>query len=148
MSTVILYMSMSVDGFIAAPGDEVGRRTFELAGQWGGEHHDGAPIFVLTRTPPEQPASGHARYVTDPEEAVADARRAAGERDVMVHGASAAQALFHAGLIDEIVIHLVPLLLGRGRRLFDDPAAQTRGLRLISSREGAGALHLRYRVLD
>lgn len=54
----------------------------------------------------------------------------------MVHGASAAQALFHAGLIDEIVIHLVPLLLGRGRRLFDDPAAQTRGLRLISSRRG------------
>lgn len=121
MSKVILYMSMSVDGVIAAPGDEVGhglgvggeplhawladggispgsyrptsrvdaevfdemmatgavitgRRTFEFAGQWGGDHHDGVPIFVLTRTPPEQPASGHARYATDLEAAVDEAK--------------------------------------------------------------------------
>lgn len=65
----------------------------------------------------------------------------------MVHGASAAQALLRAGLIDEMVIHLVPLLLGQGRRLFDDPGAEMREVLLLSSRVGDGALHLRYRVL-
>ncbi len=195
MSTVILDMSMSLDGFVAGPGDEpghglgaggeplhawlgdggispvshrpatsvnaevfdemlatgaviTGRRTFELAGEWDGDHHDGVPIFVLTRTPPNRAAPGHARYSTDLGAAVAEAKRLAGDRNVMAHGASAAQALLRAGLIDEVFIHLVPLLLGRGRRLFDDPQAATKRLHLLWSREGEGALHLRYRVMN
>ncbi|WP_043661333.1 dihydrofolate reductase family protein [Nocardia thailandica] len=192
MSKIVVYMSMSLDGYIAAqddgpgrglgaggeplhawltdgsvsPGsfrpehgvnaeifDEMmaagavitGRHTFEWAGEWGGDHHDGVPIFVLTRREPEQAVRGLAHYVADPESAVAQAKEAAGDRDVMVHGGSSVQALLRAGLIDEMVIHLVPILLGRGRRLFDEPARTSR-LRLIRSVEGAGVLHLRYQV--
>src|SRR5918995_1143760 len=156
---IVLYMSMSLDGFIAGPDDRPGqelgvnggrlfdwlddrdgagvngdvyrealatgavisgRRTFELAGRWNGDHHDGVPIFVLTHhiddgdVPP-----GSAQFVTDVEECAEGARAAAGDRAVMVHGAGAAQALLRAGLLDEMEIHLVPVLLGEGRRLFD-----------------------------
>lgn len=195
MSKLVVYMSMSLDGFIAAlddgpsrglgvggeplhawltegnlsPGsfrpeggvnaeffDEMmatgavitGRHTFEWAGEWGGDHHDGVPIFVLTRSRPDPATSGLAHYVSDLESAVAQAKAAAGERDVMMHGASAVQALLRAGLVDELMIHLVPILLGRGRRLFDDLPAETRRLQLIRSIEGDGVLHVRYRVVD
>lgn len=194
MSSVVLYMSMSLDGFIAGPNDgpghglgvggeplhswlsdgglspgsyrptsgvnaEVfdemmatgavitGRRTFDLAGGWGGDHHDRVPIFVLTRQLPEQTAPGHATYVTDLGSAVAQAKQAAGDRNVLLHGASASQALLRAGLVDELAIHLAPVLLGQGRLLFDDLPPETRELQLIRSQEGKGALHLRYRVL-
>src|SRR5436190_13052843 len=96
-----------------------GRRTFELAGRWNGDHHDGVPILVLTHhvddgdVPP-----GTARFVTDVDDCAGQARAAAGDRAVMVHGAGAAQALLRAGLLDEMEIHLVPVLLGEGRPLF------------------------------
>jgi len=123
-----------------------GRHTFEWAGDWGGDHHDGVPIFVLTRTEPEHAVRGLAHYITDLESAVAQAKEAAGDRNVMMHGASSVQALLRAGLVDELVIHLVPILLGRGRRLFDELPAEASRLRLIRSVEGAGVLHLRYEV--
>jgi dihydrofolate reductase len=188
-----LYMSMSVDGFIAGPDDgpgrglgvngerlhawlrdggvdpgshrpaggpdaEVfdemmatgavvtGRRTFHHAGGWAGDHHDGVPVFVLTRSVPDKPAQGHARYVTDLRSCVAQAKEAAGGRDVMMHGAAAAQACLMAGLLDEIEVHLVPVLLGRGRRLFDDVSPDHVELELLRSLEGSDVLHLRYRV--
>ncbi|GAB3740121.1 dihydrofolate reductase family protein [Microlunatus parietis] len=125
-----------------------GRRTFELAGGWGGDHHDGVPVFVLTRQLPDQPAPGHARYVTELESAVAQAKEAAGDRNVLLHGGSAARALLDAGLVDELVIHLVPIILGRGRRLFDDQGHRARNLELVSATEGADVLHLRYRVVS
>jgi len=124
----------------------VGRRTFEFAGGWGGDHHDGVPIFVLSRTAPSTPAPGHASYVTDVESAVAQAEDAAGGRDVMLHGASAAQAVLRAGLLDEMELQLVPVLLGQGRRLFDDLPPDHHELTLLRSLEGPGVLHLRYRV--
>ncbi len=136
------------DEMMASGAVITGRRTFELAGGWGGDHHDGVPIFVLTREQPDQAPPGHARFVTDLESAVGQAKDAAGDRDVMVHGGSAAQALLRAGLIDELAIHLVPLLLGRGRRLFDDQQAETRRLLLIRSLQGDGVLHLRYRFVS
>jgi dihydrofolate reductase len=124
----------------------VGRRTFELAGGWGGDHHDGVPIFVLTRNPPAEPAPGHATYVTDVESCVARAREAAGHREILLHGASAAQALLRAGLVDELQLHLVPVLLGQGRRLFDDLPPDHVELELLRALEGPGVLHLRLRV--
>ncbi|MET3807875.1 dihydrofolate reductase [Nakamurella sp. UYEF19] len=193
MSNVVVYMSMSLDGFIAAENDGpgnglgvggeplhgwltagnvnpetfrpengvnaeifdemlstgaviVGRHTFEWAGEWGGDHHEGVPIFVLTRTEPVPAVRGLAHYVSDLGSAVARAKEAAGDRDVMMHGASSVQALLSAGLVDEVAITLVPILLGRGKRFFDErPAAS--GLRLVRSVEGAGVLHLRYEVL-
>ena len=191
--SLVLYMSMSVDGFIAgrddgpdngfgvggeplhawlaagdgSPGsyrpaggpnadvfDELigtgavitGRRTFEIAGGWGGDHHDGVPVFVLTRSEHAEPAPGYARYVTDLDACVAEAKATAGDRDVLVHGAAVAQSLLRAGLLDEVAIQLMPLLLGQGRRLFDDLPAELHELELLRSLEGSGVLHLRYRV--
>jgi dihydrofolate reductase len=194
MSKVVLYMSMSVDGFITGPDDSkehglgvggerlhewlaaggadpgsyrpadgpgatvfdelmatgaviTGRRTFEFAGGWAGDHHDGVPIFVLTRAAPAEPAPGQARYVTDGiESCVAQAKAAAGGRDILVHGAATAQACLRAGLLDEMELHLVPVLLGQGRRLFDDMPADHHELELLRTLDGPGVLHLRYRV--
>ena len=125
-----------------------GRRTFELAGRWQGDHHDGVPIFVLTHhvddgdVPP-----GHARFVTAVQDCVHQARAAAGDRAVMVHGAGAAQALLRAGLIDEMEIHLVPVLLGDGRRLFEHLGGDHIELELVRRLEDRDVTHLRYRVL-
>jgi dihydrofolate reductase len=194
VSKVVLYMSMSVDGFITGPDDGVehglgvdgerlhawlsdggltpgsyrpaggpnavvfdemlatgavivGRRTFEFAGGWGGDHHDGVPIFVLTHAAPGEPGPGHARYVTDGvESCVAQAKAAAGGRDIMLHGAATAQACLRAGLLDELQLQLVPVLLGQGRRLFDDLPPDHHELELLRSLDGQGVLHLRYRV--
>jgi dihydrofolate reductase len=121
-----------------------GRRTFDHAGQWGGDHHDGVPIIVLTRSP--RPASGHVRYVADAREAAALAREAAGGKDVLLHGASAARALLEVGEIDEMALQIVPVLLGQGRRLFDSLAPEIVELELVNSLDGPGMVHLRYRV--
>ncbi len=93
-----------------------GRRTYELAGHWDGDHHHGVPIFVLTRHVPDGTPPGSVRFVTDVEQCAGLARTAAGDGAAMVHGAGAAQALLRA---DELELHVVPVLLGRGRRLFD-----------------------------
>jgi len=125
-----------------------GRRTFELAGRWQGDHHDGVPIFVLTRhvedgdVPP-----GSARFVTDVAECAALARAAAGDDGtVLVHGAATAQALLRAGELDEMEVHLVPVLLGAGRRLFDALGPDRIELEPVRVLEGRGVTHLRYRV--
>jgi dihydrofolate reductase len=122
-----------------------GRRTFDLAGGWGGDHHDGVPIIVLTRSP--GPASGLVHPVADVREAAALARRAAGGRDVLLHGASAARAFLAAGELDEMALQIVPVLLGQGRRLFDGMPAELTELELVHSMDGPGMVHLRYRVL-
>lgn len=125
----------------------VGRRTFGFAGGWGGDHHDGVPIFVLTHAAPEEPAPGHTRYVTDGiESAVAQAKAAAGGRDILLHGAATAQACLRAGLLDEMELHLMPVLLGQGRRLFDDLPPDIVELELVRALDGPGVQHLRYRV--
>ena len=129
-----------------------GRRTYEHAGQWNGDHHDGVPIFVLTHEVPAEPPPGSVRYVTDARDAAAQARAAAGDADVVVMGAGAAQALLRVGELDEMELHVVPVLLGRGRRLFDDlPATVDLELvrRLTTGDEVDPAqrvMHLRYRV--
>ena len=123
-----------------------GRRTFEFAGGWAGDHHDGVPIFVLTHAVPVEPAPGHARYVTDIESCVAQAKAAAGGRDILLHGAATAQACLRAGLLDEIELHLIPVLLGQGRRLFEDMPPDQVELELIRALDGPGVQHLRYRV--
>ncbi|MDI9835082.1 dihydrofolate reductase family protein [Streptomyces sp. KAU_LT] len=124
-----------------------GRRTFELAGRWQGDHHDGVPIFVLTHgADAEDVPPGHARFVTDVEDCARQARAAAGDRAVMVHGAGAAQALLRAGQLDEMEIHLVPVLLGEGRRLFDHLGGERTELELVRRLEDRDVTHLRFRV--
>jgi dihydrofolate reductase len=124
-----------------------------LAGHWGGDHHDGVPIFVLTREVPDETPPGSVRFVTDVAECAALARAAVGDGVAMVHGAAAAQALMHAGEVDEVDLHVVPVLLGRGRRLFDHLAAEHVELELIRQTRthevddpGQHVLHLRYRI--
>ena len=125
----------------------VGRRTFEFAGGWAGDHHDGVPIFVLTHAAPEEPAPGAARYVTDGiASCVAQAKAAAGGRDILLHGAATAQECLRAGLLDEMELQLMPVLLGQGRRLFEDLPPDHIELELLRSLDGPGVLHLRYRV--
>jgi len=123
-----------------------GRRTFDHARGWAGDHHDGVPVFVLTRTVPDEPAPGHARYLTDVASCAGQAKEAAGGRDVLLHGAAVAQACLQAGLLDELELQLVPVLLGQGRRLFDGLPPDHIELELLRALEGSDVLHLRYRV--
>jgi dihydrofolate reductase len=198
MSSTVLYMSMSLDGFIAGPNESLdnglgdggdrlhewvltdppadntgvpgrpsgvngevfdemistgavlaGRGTFEPAGGWGGNHHDGVPIFILSRhRPPAKLAEWPlVTYLSDLGTAVARAKQAAGEKNVLVHGAGIAQMTIAAGLLDELQIHLVPVLFGQGRRLFDHLAAEQIELEPIRVLDAPGVTHLRYRVI-
>jgi dihydrofolate reductase len=137
-----------VFGEVMATGAVIsGRRTFELAGRWNGDHHDGVPILVLTHHVDDgDEPPGSATFYTDVVSCATEARAAAGNRAVMVHGAAAAQSLLQAGQLDELEIHLVPVLLGAGRRLFEARDRTHIELELIRRLEGRDATHLRYRV--
>jgi dihydrofolate reductase len=131
-----------------------GRRTYEHAARWHGDHHDGVPIFVLTHDVPDEPPPGSVRYVTDARECAKQARAAAGDGDVMVHGAGAAQALLQVGEVDELHLHVVPVLLGQGVRLFDNLAAEHVELELVrnlttpaTEKPMHQVMHLLYRVV-
>lgn len=125
-----------------------GRRTFDKAGGWDGQHPWG-PAFVLTHKVPEGwPRPGSTvHFVTDGlENAVAQAKAAAGQRAVGVHGGDTIRQCLDAGLLDELHIDLVPLLLGSGIPLF----AQARNAPVVLGNPtvvaGAGVTHLRYPV--
>lgn len=199
MSTTVLYMSMSLDGFIAGPNegpgnglgdgghrlhewfltgadtghkeisgrlagvngqvvDEfmatgavvAGRGTFELAGGWAGDHHHGVPMWILSRREPGIDVGQWplVTYVNDVRTAIIEAMRAAGDKNVLVHGAVTAQLALAGGLLDELEIHLIPVLLGQGRRLFDNLAPEHIELERTRILEGQrGVTHLHYRVL-
>jgi dihydrofolate reductase len=124
-----------------------GKRTGDFAGYWGGDHHDGVPIFVPThQAPADNPYPG-VHYVTEGIESCVDrAKTAAGGRDVMMHGAYTAQSCLKAGLLDVLEIQLMPVLLGQGRRLFDHLPADHIELELTRELPAARVLHLRYQV--
>ncbi|MBO0847101.1 MAG: dihydrofolate reductase family protein, partial [Nocardioides sp.] len=105
----------------------VGRRTFDGDDPNRGTEHEGAfggtwhgPSFVLTHRPPEDPPNDpDLTFVTDLETAVAAAREAAGDRYANVLGADVARQCLGAGDLDEILVWIVPVLLGDGTRLYD-----------------------------
>jgi dihydrofolate reductase len=197
MTSTVLYMSMSLDGFIAGPNegpgnglgdgghrlhewamadggvdldaihrsggangqiiDEflstgatvAGRGTFELAEGWGGDHHDGVPIWVFSRREPGIDVSQWplVTYVDDITTAVTEARRAADDKNVLVQGAATAQLALAAGLLDELELHVVPVLFGQGRRLFEGMPAEQIELERTRVLEGEGGVtHMHYRV--
>jgi dihydrofolate reductase len=124
-----------------------GRRTVEQVDNWVGSHH-GVPIFVPSHRPPDPSVSNYplVTYVTDGiESAMAQAKAAAGDRNVMVHGAYTAQTALAAGVLDELQIHLIPVLFGSGLRLFDvlPRRIELEIARVIDTPE---ATHIRYRV--
>ena len=196
MSKSVLYMSMSLDGYIAGPNDEVGnpggdgfmrlhewygftstpgahhivdgsglgkqfldeirltgavlsgRNTVEQVDHWGGDHHDGVPVFVPSHRPPGPSVANYplVTYVNDGiESAMTQAKAAAGDRNVMVHGAYTAQRALEAGVLDELQIHQIPVLFGGGRRLFEvlPSRVELDIVRVITTPE---ATHIRYRV--
>jgi dihydrofolate reductase len=191
VSASVLYMSMSLDGYIAGPNDEpgnpggdgfdrlhewfvtpdgkisrpsgpagqlmdewnatgavlVGRRTAEQIDHWKGDHH-GVPIFVPSHRPPGPSTANYplVTYVTDGvASAMAQAKAAAGDRNVMVHGAYTAQRALEAGVLDELQIHQIPVLFGGGRRLFEllPSRVELEIVRVIDTPE---ATHIHYRV--
>ncbi len=124
-----------------------GRRTFAKAEGWGGNHAWG-PAFVLTHHVPDGwPRAGSSvHFVTDGlESAVRQAKEAAGDKAVGVHGADTIQQLLNAGLLDELAIDVAAVLLGSGVRLFDrlDAAAVLDDPSVV---QGVGVTHLRYPV--
>ena len=194
MGKVIVELSMSLDGFIADPNDEVGplfdwysngdtdlhlpgtgmifkvsrasadllreswgnigagvtgRRTFDVAGGWGGSPPGGGRHFVVTHRIPQEwvkPGSPFT-FVTDGvESAVEQAKQAAGDKDVDVTSANIAQQCLKAGLLDEIHIDLAPVLLGTGIRLFDHLGPDPISLEIVRVVEGKGVTHLQYKV--
>jgi dihydrofolate reductase len=189
VSASVLYMSMSVDGYIAGPDDGpdnpggdgfmrlhewladgesgrppgpagemydemeatgavlVGRRTAEQADHYNGNHH-GVPIVVVSHRPPPPSMASYpsVTYVTDGiESAMGQAKAAAGDRDVLVHGAYTAQRALQAGVLDELQIHQIPVLFGQGRRLFDVLPSRV-GLEIVTVIDTPEATHIRYRV--
>ena len=196
MSATVLYMSMSLDGFVAGPNegpdnglgdggerlhewamseggsdladlrrsagangkvvDEfmstgavvAGRGTFEPADGWGGDHHDGVPIFILTRHDPADLGQWPlVTYVDDVTTAMTQAKEAAGDKNVLVHGAGTAQLALAAGVLDEIELHVIPVLFGQGRRLFEGLAPEQIELERTRILEGEGGVtHMHYRV--
>ena len=126
-----------------------GRRTFEVAHGWGGNHGWG-PAFVLTHSIPNgwpQPNS-NVHFVTDGmESAVRQAKTAAAGKAVGVHGADTIQQCLNAGLLDELQIDMAAVLLGSGIRLFDQLANTPYVLGNPTVIPGIGVTHLRYPVL-
>jgi dihydrofolate reductase len=200
VSKSVLYMSMSLDGYIAAPnaspsnpgGDDFmrlhewfgfssepgpteesidpsgtgqrflaeiratgavvsDRNTVEQTDHWGGDHHDGVPIFVVSHRPPGPSAARYplVTYVHDGiESAMAQAKAAAGDRNVLVHGgAQTTRTALEAGVLDELQIHQVPVLFGAGRRLFDEMADRIE-LEIVEVVDTSAATHIRYRIVS
>lgn len=130
----------------------IGRRTFDIAGGWGGNPPGGreAAHFVVTHTIPQEWTHDGSPFifVTDGvESAVKKAKQAAGNKNVDIVGAKIAQQCLKAGLLDEIQLDLVPVLLGGGVRLFENLGDQPIGLEPVGIVQGTGVTHLRYRVL-
>jgi dihydrofolate reductase len=138
-----------VEEFMSTGAVVAGRGTFEPADGWGGDHHDGVPIFIVSRHEPGIDIGSWplVTYLADADEAMRRAKDAAGDKDVLVHGAAVAQLALAAQVLDELELHVVPVLLGRGRRLFGDIVPATAALERTRVLEGEdGVTHLHYRV--
>jgi dihydrofolate reductase len=181
---VVVNRAMSLDGFIAGPGDAqdwifdfmendapwqkeaaaatgamlVGRRTVEVgesreAGQERGTESRGegypfsGPVFVLTHSPPDPPDPDVTYLSGDIGEAVAKALAAAGGKDLQILGADVAGQCLRRGLVDEILVIVLPVLLGDGIR-FSAPGLGRIDLEPVSSTRSGAVTVLRFRVLD
>jgi dihydrofolate reductase len=187
MGNVVIDMSMSLDGYIAAPNDNpeqglgedgmrlhnwafddpsvfervygnlveetgaviMGRRSFDNSiDAWRGKGPLGdVPCFVVTHRPAVADVDPVFTFVTDGiESALAKAKEAAGEKRIGLMGANIDQQFLAAGLVDEIRIHVVDVLLGGGRRLFDQ-LPQRIELEQTGVSQTDGVTHLEYRVV-
>jgi dihydrofolate reductase len=127
-----------------------GRRTYDISNAWGGNGPlPGLPLFIVTHTVAAHVPQGDSRYtfVTDGvASAIEQAKAAAGDKYVCLMGGSVPQQCLRAGLLDEIQIHLVPVLLGAGVRLFDHLGSKKIELEIVRVIDSPGVAHLRFRV--
>ena len=175
MGKVLWHITMSLDGFIAGPGDDmawladylgpnrtadeamaqigallIGNRTYQLAKTEEGKPYGGAwtgPMFVLTHDAPEHAAAGFIFVSGNIEDAVATAKAAAGDKYLVVFGATTAQQCLDAGVLDEVLVHIAPVLLGDGVRLFDRPGGANVKLERISLTDSPQVTNLWLRVV-
>jgi dihydrofolate reductase len=123
-----------------------GRTTYEhSSGFGGGSPHPGAPLVVVSHRPAPENSDGQV-FATTIEDAITAAREAAGGKDVGVMGGGALTSALAAGLVDEVVLHQVPVLLGGGRSFFRNVPAHVE-LRLVEAVPAPGVTHLRYEVV-
>ena len=136
------------DGFARCGAVLTGRNTFDYTSGWGGRHTMDVPVVVVSHSVPDGWPRDDAPFdfVDGIEPAVERAKKVAGDRDVGVASANTVQETIRAGLLDEIVINLAPVLLGEGIRLFDHLGA-TVPLEQYRVIEGTGVTHLYYRVV-
>lgn len=197
MGTIGAGFSMSLDGFIAGPNDDVmrlfawmamgekdvnlksgntdfelklsaesadgfgkamqstgaivsGRRMFDVAQAWGGRHPLGVPVVVLTHSVPKEwdyEGSPFTFVSNGIDGALKKARQIAREKNIGVGGADVARQCLKSGYLDEIQIDLVPVLLGRGVRLFEYLGIEPVELECTRVRVSPGVTHLTYRVI-
>lgn len=177
---VVVNRAMSLDGYIAGPGDDmgwggdrpladfvapddfasvaaatgamlIGRRTWDVGDEMAAEDPDSidypfsGPMFLLSHTPLDPPDPDVTVLSGDIGEAVATALAAAGGKDLEILGADVAAQCFRAGLVDEVLVYVLPILLGDGVR-FSPPGLVAIELEQISSKASGDATMIRYRV--
>ncbi len=123
-----------------------GRWTYEAANHWGDENPWGFPVFIVTHRPEEQPEGDAFTFVSGVEEAVRQAREAAGDKHVHVMGgADVIRQALEADLVDELTIIVAPVVLGGGKRLFEG-FTKSLDLEHIGIRQSPYATFVDYRV--
>jgi dihydrofolate reductase len=118
---------------------------------WGADGPTGAAriptVIVSHSVPQEVPDGGVYTFVDGVEAALETAKKAAGDKDIVIQGGNIAQQFLQLGLVDEIFIHLVPVLLGSGTRLIEDLDGKHVQLETTEVIQTQEAIHLRFRVV-
>ncbi|HEX4815811.1 MAG TPA: dihydrofolate reductase family protein [Nonomuraea sp.] len=123
-----------------------GRNTYDDSDHFGGgSPHPAAPLILLSHRPAPEVTERQTLVTTGIEDAVAAARQAAGGKDVGLMGGGVLASALEAGLVDEVILHQVPVLLGAGRRFFQELPKHVR-LRLVEAVPAPGVTHLHYEV--
>jgi dihydrofolate reductase len=129
----------------------MGRRSFDFCegeGGWGdGGPAGDVPCFVVTHRPPPANAASVFTFVHDVPAAIEEAKAVAGDKVVGMHGATTAQQALAAGLVDEVQVHLIPIMLGAGVRMWDDIGGKPIEFERTAVVATPQATHLRYRIL-
>ncbi|MFB6837082.1 dihydrofolate reductase family protein [Streptomyces sp. NPDC056361] len=172
---VVVNRAMSLDGFVAGPDDAmdwvldavppdelaanaaatgamlVGRRTYDVGARMKAERPDSTdypfagPLFLLTHRPPDPPDPAITVLTGDIDRAVATARAAAGGKDLEILGSDVAAQCLRRGLVDELLVYVLPVLLGDGVR-FLPPGLPGTDLEPLSSTRAGAVTVLRFRV--
>lgn len=123
-----------------------GRGTYEAAEHWGNENPFGVPFFILTHRPDDEHPEGFT-FVNALDEAIAQAREAAGDKDVSIMGgAEVIRQALRAGYVDELTVTIAPVVLGAGKRLFEGFDQEIK-LQHVQLRQSPLATHITYRVV-